>query len=181
MDTTPTTNSDVAAPLPTFSRCHTGILSTLREAADLPQLLAGAARARKLAAGLVALFDDSVQQHHQDEEKELFPAVLRSAQPGAEAEQVRVMTQELTEEHRAIEHLWRALAPALHRAARGAECEVEPGQLAHLIRAYGEHAEFEEREFLPLAERILGRNGNHMAALGLALHLRHVPQVVGYI
>ena len=37
------------------------------------------------------------------------------------------------------------------------------------------------RSFLPLAERILGRNGNHMAALGLALHLRHAPQPIGYV
>jgi hypothetical protein len=35
--------------------------------------------------------------------------------------------------------------------------------------------------FLPVAERILSRNGEHMAALGLALHLRHAPLVVGYV
>lgn len=180
MDTHPAP-ADIDAPLPEFSRCHAGIVSTLQNAADLPELLMGAARARKLAADLVALFDDGVLQHHQDEEQELFPAVLRSAQPGAEADQVRAMVNELTEEHRAIEHLWKALAPGLKRAARGAECEIEHGQLAHLIRAYGTHASFEEREFLPLAQRILGRNGNHMAALGLSLHLRHTSIPIGYI
>ena len=178
---TPTTASDLQAPLPAFSRCHSGIVSTLQNAAELPQLLAGAVRARKMAADLVALFDDAVLQHHQAEEQELFPAVLRSAQAGEEAQQVRAMVDELTEEHRSIEHLWKELAPALRRAARGAECEFEPGQLAHLIRAYGAHAQFEEREFLPLAERILGRNDNHMAALGLSLHLRHASIPIGYI
>ena len=43
------------------------------------------------------------------------------------------------------------------------------------------HARYEETVFLPLAERILLRNGDHMEALGLALHLRHAPLVVGYI
>ena len=34
----------------------------------------------------------------------------------------------------------------------------------------------------PLAERILGRNDNHMAALGMSLHMRHLhPRVIGYI
>ncbi|MEZ5652848.1 MAG: hypothetical protein R3E87_20115 [Burkholderiaceae bacterium] len=43
-----------------------------------------------------------------------------------------------------------------------------------LIDAYLAHARFEEQEFLPLSELILNRDGNHMAALGLALHARHV-------
>lgn len=30
-----------------------------------------------------------------------------------------------------------------------------------------------ETEFLPLSQTILGRNSNHMAALGLSLHMRH--------
>jgi hypothetical protein len=44
------------------------------------------------------------------------------------------------------------------------------------VRLYGEHARFEEEMFLPLADRILSRNENHMAALDIALHLRHAPQ-----
>jgi hypothetical protein len=36
-----------------------------------------------------------------------------------------------------------------------------------------------EQIFLPLCKTILGRNGDHMAALGLSLHMRHVlPQVL---
>ena len=49
------------------------------------------------------------------------------------------------------------------------------------MRLYAAHAGFEESRFLPLAQDILGRDDNHMAALGLSLHLRHAPQVVGYI
>jgi len=29
---------------------------------------------------------------------------------------------------------------------------------------------------LPLSQRILSRNSNHMAALGLTLHMRHISQ-----
>ena len=44
-----------------------------------------------------------------------------------------------------------------------------------LVTAYAAHAGYEEKEFLPLSQTILGRNSNHMAALGLSLHMRHTP------
>ena len=53
--------------------------------------------------------------------------------------------------------------------------------LASLIAQYKEHARFEETEFLPLSEQILGRNNHHMAALGLSLHMRHQPKVFGHM
>jgi hypothetical protein len=49
------------------------------------------------------------------------------------------------------------------------------------VSEYTAHAQFEEAEFLPLAQTILGRNSNHMAALGLSLHMRHVKPVNAYI
>jgi hypothetical protein len=50
-----------------------------------------------------------------------------------------------------------------------------------LVSEYVAHARYEETDFLPAAEAILGRNDNHMAALGLSLHLRHAPQPVPYV
>ena len=33
--------------------------------------------------------------------------------------------------------------------------------------------------FLPLSQTILGRNSNHLAALGMSMHMRHAtPQVL---
>ena len=45
--------------------------------------------------------------------------------------------------------------------------------LQAMVQRYQAHAKLEEQVFLPLAQTILGRNGNHMAALGLSLHMRH--------
>jgi hypothetical protein len=53
--------------------------------------------------------------------------------------------------------------------------------VAELVHSYGNHARFEEEEFLPLSDIILGRDGNHMAALGLALHMRHSQPPLGYL
>ena len=43
------------------------------------------------------------------------------------------------------------------------------------------HALFEEQQYLPLAQQILSRDSKHLAALGIALHMRHMPQPLGYI
>ena len=65
--------------------------------------------------------------------------------------------------------------------AKGQATHIDVSELHRLVADYQAHARFEETEFLPLAEEILGRNSNHMAALGLSLHLRHVKPVNAYI
>jgi len=172
---------DVDAPLDTFSQCHAGILSHMEAMAQLPLLVSAAARARDIAAGTLALFKDAVLNHHAEEEAELFPAVLRSAAAGEERHRVQQMVDRLSSEHRLLESLWKALEPSVTAAARGKPAEMDSGMTDQLVRGYIEHARFEEEDFLPLAATILARNGDHMAALGLSLHLRHVPQPVGYI
>lgn len=172
---------DLDAPLTSFSQCHAGITVQLEALAGLPALVEAAQRAKAVAAGTVALFKDAVFEHHAEEERELFPAVLRSALPGAERERVEAMVAELTAEHRTLEGLWKRLRPSVEAAAHGRATEVDSGLAHHLVRGYLQHARFEEQQFLPLAATILGRNGDHLAALGLSLHLRHSPQPVGYI
>lgn len=169
-------------PLDGFSRCHLGILTQLAAVAELPQLMAAADKARHVAADTLSLFDSSVLQHHADEEKDLFPAVLRSAAPGEERERVGQMAQQLEGEHRAIEALWAQLKPAVKAVAHGrAGAGIDAEALEELTQLYLAHARFEEQHFLPLAQQILGRDSRHLAALGIALHMRHVPQPMGYL
>ncbi|MBX3611436.1 MAG: hemerythrin domain-containing protein [Hydrogenophaga sp.] len=175
---TPTTDD---APLTNFTQCHAGIVRRLRALDELPGLLAPAARARSIAEQSLAFFREAIFEHHLDEERELFPAVLASAQPGEERAQVQAMVERLTSQHRTLEALWRSLEKDLRRVAKGQDSDLEIADLHRLVSEYQAHAGFEESSFLPLAETILGRNGNHMAALGLSLHMRHAPQPVPYI
>ena len=168
-------------PLAKFSQCHLGIVSQLHALAQLPVLLAAAVQAREVAASTLALFTHAVHEHHADEESVLFPAVLRSAAEGAEGLRVQALVQRLTAEHRDIEARWKKLEPAVRAAAKVEPAELDLHEVDALVRAYLAHARFEEERFLPLAERILGRNENHMAALGLALHLRHAAPTVGHL
>ncbi len=172
---------DSSEPLTGFSRCHLGILAKLQAFGELPALQAAAAQARTIATDTLALFHDAVIEHHADEERELFPAVLRSARPGREAGEVQAMAQRLTAEHRQIEAMWKKLEPVVRAVARSQSVDLDLDAVEALVHAYSSHARFEEEHFLPLAETILGRDGNHMQALGLSLHLRHAPQPVGYI
>ncbi len=176
----PSTSLD-ATPLESFADCHVGILRRLQALDRLPELLEPAAQARRIAADSLAFFREAIFEHHLDEERELFPAVLASARPGAELERVQAMAERLTSEHRIIEGLWKVLEKDLKRAAKGQDTALDMAVVHALVTTYRSHAAFEESEFLPLSKLILGRNGNHMAALGLSLHLRHAPQVVGHI
>jgi hemerythrin-like domain-containing protein len=168
-------------PLAKFSQCHLGILSQLHALAQLPVLLAAAVQAREVAASTLTLFKHGMHEHHLDEENELFPAVLRSAAEGAETLRVQAMVQRLTAEHRDIEARWKKLEPAVSAATKAELVDLDNREVHALVRTYLAHARYEEERFLPLAERILGRDGNHMAALGMALHLRHTPLPVAHI
>lgn len=170
-----------AEPLTDFSHCHAGILRRLSALDELPDLLAPAARARAIAEQSLAFFREAIFEHHLDEERELFPAVLASATPGEERSEVQGMVDRLTREHRTLETLWKSLEKELKRVAKGQDSELKGAELHFLVSQYQAHAGYEEREFLPLAQTILGRNGNHMAALGLSLHMRHAPQPFAYV
>lgn len=169
-----------ADPLERFSQCHGGILRQLQVLGELPALARAAAQARRSAGDTLRFFRDVIDEHHAQEERELFPAVLASAVAGDERDRVQRIVDQLTREHREVEAAWARLEPALKAVARGRDADVDAAAIDALVRRYEAHAAFEEREFLPLSETILGRDSRHMAALGLSLHMRHaVPQALG--
>jgi hemerythrin-like domain-containing protein len=160
-------------PIQDFSQCHAGIIKRLHLLGELPALLAPAERASQIAERSVSFFREAIFEHHLDEERELFPVVLSHAENGAEHEHVKVMVKRLTDEHRALETLWKHIEAGLKKVAKGRFDSVNADEVARLVTQYLAHAEFEEKEFLPLSQTILGRNSNHMAALGLSMHMRH--------
>jgi hemerythrin-like domain-containing protein len=170
------TAPELQAPIRQFSGAHDGILRGLNDLAELPELARAMERARSKAAAILELFDKVVLVHHADEEQELFVSVQRSCRDAREAAQVQTLVDRLKSEHRTIEALWARIRPALAHTAAGKVHGVSFTQdVETLVRLYGEHARMEETVFLPLADEILARNANHMAALDIALHLRHAP------
>lgn len=172
---------DSEDPIEDFSNCHLGIVQRLQQLAGLPALADAARQARRQATELLEFFQDVVENHHSDEERELFPAVLRVATPGTEADRARELVRQLTGEHRALEKKWAALRPQLKRIANGSDAELDAATVAALVADYQAHARLEEEAFLPLAMSILRRESNELAALGLSLHIRHLKTVPGYV
>jgi hemerythrin-like domain-containing protein len=175
------TADDKDAPIANFSQCHVGIIGHLDALGELPALMAPAQRARKLAADMLQFFDAVILEHHAQEERELFPAVLQSAARGQEQDHVRTMVERLTTEHRQIEAWWARIKPQLKQISKGHDTDLDTVAVQQMVSEYHAHAAFEEAQFLPLSQEILGRNQNHMAALGMSLHMRHAKPVVGYI
>ena len=170
--------SDGESPLSDFSNCHEGILSHLRAFGELPKLLESAGRARKIAEDTLQFVQTAVFDHHADEERDLFPAVLARAAAGSEHAEVQHLVEQLRAEHRSIEAQWARLQPELAKLAKGQDAELDTEDVEDLIRRYTAHARFEETEFLPRSAAILGQHSTEMAALGLALHMRQVVRDV---
>jgi hypothetical protein len=177
MTSQPEPTSSNAAPIANFSQCHAGIVSELDQLDRLPALLAPVAQARQIATHALGFFRTAAFEHHAEEERELFPAVLASASKGEEHDKVVALVDQLTHEHRQIEATWKLLEPALKAIAKGQDSRLPVDEVATMVASlvtdYRGHAHFEEVYFLPLSQTILSRNGDHMAALGLALHTRH--------
>lgn len=170
---TQNSNPGEASPLSDFAHCHEGILSHLDALTELPSLAESALRARTLAEQTLQFFQRVVFDHHVEEEKDLFPAVISAAAKGEEHDRVQRMIDALTHEHRVVESLWRDVEPQLSKLAKGHIAAVDATSVQNLVGIYNSHARFEEQEFLPAAEVILGRKDPNMAELGLSLHLRH--------
>jgi len=178
MNHTPDTSAG-HTPIDDFSQCHVGIIAHLHQLGELPALLEPAAKARKIAAETIKFFRDAVYEHHAEEERELFPAVLASAAKGEERDKVQSLVNMLTAEHRKVEAAWQKLEPQLKAVAKGHDAEVDSAGINSLVQTYLAHARLEEEVFLPLSQTILGRNSNHLAALGMSMHMRHtMPEVM---
>jgi iron-sulfur cluster repair protein YtfE (RIC family) len=172
-DTTNLRAAEDEAPLEDFSRCHAGFVTVLETSLGLPAMIATAARSRACAGDMLKMFRDRLLAHHDDEERDLFPAVLRATQPGAETDRARAMVDQLVREHREIAQLWKQLEPAVQAVANGYLPSLDAACLQELVRRFNEHVRLEEDAFLPFAQRVLARQAEGMAMLGLALHQRH--------
>ena len=170
------TDSETGAesPLEDFSGCHRGIIENFNRMLALVAMIdedAGNPRIGEIAGRLVKFFEEVVYTHHDEEEQELFSAVMENAGDGEEATEARAHIARLVAEHRELESMWKSIEGDLWRLSRGKESDLDRELAARLARRYLEHAEFEEQVFLPLSARLLSKT--ELSDLGLSLHRRH--------
>jgi len=157
-------------PLEMLSACHGRVeqqCATLRRL--VPHLAAHGADvdARAAAAAALRYFDTSAQDHHADEEVDLFPALVDSM-AGSDAVCLRELVDALTTDHRRLEAAWRRVRRVLVRIAVGDDlATLEAAEVEALVGLYERHIAREEGELLPMAARLLsddalGRIGRAM-------------------
>ncbi len=160
------------APLELLSACHRRIESqcaTLRSL--VAHLLAHGVdgEARTAAANVLRYFDISVRDHHADEEEDVFPALIESM-AGSDAVCLREMIEGLKADHRALEADWRRLRGVLERIAAGEDVALLEDHVEVMVGKYERHIEFEDRELLPMAARLL--SDDDLARVGRAMRKR---------
>jgi hypothetical protein len=165
-------------PIQDFSTCHVGIVKALRDLGALSRQQGMVPGTREAASYILTFFHDVVAAHHNEEESELFPAVLEDATAGEEHAKVQAITSRLVDEHRRVEARFAEIAAILSNIASGGKARLDESMVDSFVNDYIAHAQFEEAVFLPLSQAILGRNGDHMAALGMSLHMRHDAEEV---
>ena len=145
-------------PLEMLSACHERMhaqLETLQRLSEwLPEHGADA-QAQQAASGIIRYFDVAAVNHHMDEEADLLPAMAAAACSTAEQEQVQAMRTWVLADHQHLFRHWARMRECLADIAEGRARELLPVQVHEFADAYKTHITREERELLPLAERLL--------------------------
>ena len=168
----PALTATTEAPLEMLSACHSRIE---RQCATLRRLVAHLAQhgaddqARTAAANVMRYFDSSAKHHHEDEEVDLFPALLE-AMAGSDPVCLRELTEALTAEHRALDAAWQRVRAVLSDISAGASAHLSASDVEALVHQYERHIEREEKELLPMAARLLG--DDDLARIGKSMRER---------
>lgn len=146
-------------PLEMLAACHRRIehqCATLERMQKHVAVHGSDEQARGAALRVMRYFDTAAQDHHEDEEMDLFPALLESV-AGSDAVCIRDLVDRLGAEHRLLEMHWRKLRKDLERIAAGEHVVLHEESVSTFVQAYRRHIELEETELLPLAHRLLDR------------------------
>jgi hemerythrin-like domain-containing protein len=128
------------------------------------------ARAGKIAA----YFSTAARQHHEDEERHVFPALVALGKPDVVQAVLR-----LQQDHDWLEEDWFELEPRVQAVAAGRACDVEAMRegAAVLAALYHDHIELEESVLYPEARRCMPADARR--AMGREMAARHRAERAG--
>ena len=158
---------DFDHPLEMLAACHDRIEDRCELLHRLAAHLAAQGcdqQASQAAASILRYFDTAGAHHHEDEERDLFPALIAKDAGASSA-----LVAALLADHAAMREAWLQLRVSLLRIADGAGT-LEPTEAARFTTLYRAHIAREEAELLPLAQRVL--DGDTIEALGAAMARR---------
>ena len=137
-------------PFKTLDACHLQIQEHLAELQRMAAHMetAGLDEAdRKLAGEIEFFFSHSSREHHEQEEKHVFPPLLADG-----SDEIKEAVRSLQQDHGFIEENWIELGPQLRAIAEGNDW-FEPAEFQHNVSLYLElmngHIALEESMIYP--------------------------------
>jgi len=134
-------------PLEMLLACHRRIekqletLKRLRSHLDSGPMDAEASRA---AQSVLRYFPRSASQHHDDEEKDVFPLLGERITDPGERERFAALRETLERDHREIESQWARLKKPLEGIAEGLPRALPASDVHAFVAAYARHILTEE-------------------------------------
>ena len=159
-------------PLEMLAACHLRVQSQCRTLLGLvPHLAAHGAdpQAREAAVAVMRYFETAALHHHEDEELDLFPALLESM-AGSDAVCLRELSAALVADQRVLEQRWRSLRRVLEQVAAGTAAALAVDEAQAFVGLDERHMAREEAELLPMAARLL--DDATLDRIGLAMRAR---------
>lgn len=143
----------LTAPLDVLDACHQQVIANLKKLAELMDHVDANGpdeQARQTARAVFDFFSTAARTHHLDEERHIFPALLKSS----DADLVQA-TLRLQQDHGWLEEDWLDLAPQLEAIANGYSW-FNVDELRHTIEVftalYYDHINLEEAMIYPAAK-----------------------------
>jgi hemerythrin-like domain-containing protein len=139
-------------PLGMLLACHVRMrrqLATLERLRTHVPIYGADADARTAASAVLRYFDQAAPNHHADEDRSLLPRLVERAP------EVESVARRITEDHDALERLWRKLRPLLSGIAAGRNEALPPALVHEVCGAYLAHLDREESDVIPIARERL--------------------------
>ena len=173
-DALPTRSARPLQPFDVMDACHHQIVTTLQQMAQLLDHLEQHgvdAHAQATARNIFSFFMGTAREHHLDEERHVFPALINSGDA-----QLMELTLRLQQDHGWIEEDWLELAPQFESIAAG----YHWFNLDHLRLAvpvfqalYQDHIALEESMIYPQAKARIAEWDLHGMGREMARRRKH--------
>ncbi len=159
-------------PIAVLKHCHDKIRKQITTMQNLLSHLAQYGAnfdAQQGAKAVLQYFNKAAHLHHEDEEQDLMPMLLASAQD-EDAALLQALVPEILADHRRMDLAWEQLKSQLEAIAAGSDAALSAAGVASFADAYHAHMAKEEGQLAPMAKRIF--SAAQMAQLGEAMQKR---------
>jgi len=125
--------------------------------------------AQQASHSVLRYFNQAAPNHHADEERDVFPALLNAAAVKGIPD-IAPVIERLLADHRELEQLWVGLSKELEEIAEGMPRQLHIERLNRFVKCYREHIEIENQVLFPKINELLA--DDQVASIGLSMRQR---------